>query len=102
MLGNRIEGKESPEGFSTEKPSGPPPHPNDEADLFRRGKEILGQGAGGLIVQLRRAKGGSIPLARAALEMAATKNNSREYIGAVIRGSSEADEETRRVVDGRL
>lgn len=57
-----------------------------EADLFRRGKELLGSEAGGLIKRLVKAKGGSIPLARAALEMAATKHDKREYIGAIIRG----------------
>lgn len=59
---------------------------NPEADLFRRGKEILGQASGGLIKQLLRAKNNSIPLARAALEQASTKQDAREYIGAIVRG----------------
>jgi hypothetical protein len=88
VLGKGKEGIESPSGFSNEKPSGQW-NPNDEADLFRRGQEILGKGAGGLIARLRQVKGGSIPLARAALEMSATKHNPREYIGAVIRGATQ-------------
>ena len=60
------------------------PVSTEEADLFRRGKEILGNSSGGLIKKLLAAKEGRIPLARAALEMAATKQDPREYIGAVI------------------
>lgn len=62
------------------------PSGDQEVELFRRGKQLLGEQAGGLIANLKKAKGGSIPLARAALETAATKENPREYIGAVIRG----------------
>ena len=58
----------------------------DEASLFRRGKKILGPSAGGLIASLLKAKKGSVPLARAAIEQASTKENPREYIGAIIRG----------------
>ncbi|MDP2618601.1 MAG: hypothetical protein Q8P46_00250 [Hyphomicrobiales bacterium] len=58
-----------------------------EKDLFDRGKAVLGKSAGGQIVKLLKAKGGSIPLARAAIEMAATKQNAGEYIGAIIRGA---------------
>lgn len=64
-----------------------PVHPTDEADLFRRGKEVLGKNAGGLIASLRKSKG-SIPLARAAIEQASTKENPREYIGRVINGAA--------------
>lgn len=67
-------------------PNGAPIVETDEADLFRRGKIILGQSAGGLIASLLKAKKGSVPLARAAIEQASTKENPREYIGAVIRG----------------
>ncbi|VIO80080.1 hypothetical protein [Bradyrhizobium ivorense] len=70
----------------------PQPQPNDpELELFRRGKEVLGQNAGGMIRQLLTAKGGRAPLARAAIEQASTKENPREYIGAIIRGHAEDD-----------
>ncbi len=58
----------------------------DEADLFRRGKEVLGSDAGSLIAKLKKTKGGSVPLARAAIEQASTKQNPREYIGRVLAG----------------
>lgn len=64
--------------------------PSDEADLFRRGKQVLGNQAGGLIAKLKKAKNGSIPLCRAAIEQAATKENPREYIGRVIAGPTAA------------
>lgn len=71
-----------------------------EAELFRRGKEILGASAGGYIKNLLKAKAGSIPLARAAIETAATKNDPREYIGGVIRSRSDRDRD--QTVDPRL
>lgn len=58
----------------------------DEAQLFDRGKKVLGANAGGLIARLLKSKQGSVPLARAAIEQASTKENPREYIGRVIRG----------------
>ncbi len=58
--------------------------PNPEADLFRRGKEVLGRESGGLIKNLLKAKGGSIAQARAAIEQASEKGNAREYIGRIV------------------
>lgn len=63
-----------------------------EVELFNRGKEVLGKGAGGLIAQLLAAKQKNVALARAAIEQASTKSNPREYIGAVIRGPKSAAE----------
>ncbi len=60
---------------------------------------ILGAEAGGLIKKVLKAKDGSVPLARAAIETAATKNDPREYIGGVIRAKSRDQDQT---VDGRL
>ena len=59
---------------------------SDEAELFRRGKQILGKSSGGQISNLLKAKGGSIALARAAIEQASTKENPREYVARVIAG----------------
>lgn len=66
-----------------------------EAQLFRRGKEVLGENAGGLIKNLLKAKG-RIELARAAIEMAATKGDPREYVGAIIRGENRLDNDPER------
>lgn len=57
-----------------------------ETDLFRRGRDVLGKDAGGLIAKLLKAKGGKVHEARSALEMASGKSDPREYVGAVIRG----------------
>lgn len=76
--------------------------PDLEADLFRRGKEVLGKTAGGLIRQLVTAKDGKVNLARAAIETAAGKENPREYIGGILRNQESASGEVSRYVDGRL
>jgi uncharacterized protein YdaU (DUF1376 family) len=59
-----------------------------ERELFQRGREVLGQSAGGMIAGLLRAKGGNVALARAAIEQASQKNNAREYIAAASRPAS--------------
>jgi len=91
--------KEKPVGAVCGDTTNPAPNgaaPSDpETELFRRGKHVLGKEAGGLIARLLKAKDGKIPLARAAIEMASTKQNPREYIGAIARGTgppSEYDE----------
>lgn len=61
-----------------------------EVELFRRGKEVLGQNAGGLIVKLLKARG-SVQHARASIEIAETKQDPREYIGALLRGNGHGD-----------
>lgn len=55
-----------------------------DAELYRRGKQILGPNAGGLIKRLISSKDGNLALARAAIETASTKSSPREYIGAII------------------
>lgn len=60
--------------------------PTEEAELFKRGKAVLGNDAGGLIARLLKSKKGIISEARAIIEVASAKENPREYIGAVIRG----------------
>lgn len=66
--------------------------PSPEIDYFRRVKEICGASGGGLGKKLLDAKGGSIPLARAAIEQASTKQDPREYLGAIIRGRDGSDD----------
>lgn len=65
--------------------------PDPEVELFRRGREVLGKQAGGLISKLLAAKQRNIALARAAIEQASTKSDPREYIGAVIRAPAQSD-----------
>jgi uncharacterized protein YdaU (DUF1376 family) len=74
------------EPFPSERAPVAPPDPDKE--LFDRGKQVLGPRSGGLIAKLKQAKGGSIPLARAAIEQASTKSDPAEYIGGVIRGGA--------------
>jgi len=56
-----------------------------DAEYYRRGKEVLGHNAGGMLTSLRRSRG-SIAAARAVIEQASLKENPREYVGAVLRG----------------
>jgi uncharacterized protein YdaU (DUF1376 family) len=71
----------------------------EDAALYQRAEAVLGKGSGGMVTQLKRAKGGSIELARAAIEMAATKHKPREYIGAIInKAAEEAGQPTRGTV----
>jgi hypothetical protein len=60
--------------------------PSDEKQLYDLGKSILGANSGGFVKKLIAAKGGEIPLARAAMEVSRTKSDPREYLGAIIRG----------------
>lgn len=79
------ETEEETERKKDAEPSGSHPK-TDEADLFDRGKKVLGTGSGGLIAKLLKSKKGSVPLARAAIEQASEKQNPREYIGRVLSG----------------
>lgn len=62
-----------------------------ETELFQRGRQVLGKTGGGLIAKLLKAKNNQVPLARSAIEIASTKENPREYIGAVIRGGERSE-----------
>lgn len=70
-----------------------------EKQFFQRGKAVLGQNAGGLLARLLAAKDKNVALARAAVEQASTKDDPREYVGAIIRGQNPSD---RQQVDPRL
>jgi len=56
-----------------------------ERELYERGKAVLGQNAGGLISRLLAAKHGDAMLALAAILAASSKQDPREYIGALLR-----------------
>jgi len=64
-------------------------------DIYARGRRVLGESSRGLVAKLIEAKGGSIPLARCALEIASTKADPREYVGAVVRNEDVADHRKR-------
>lgn len=72
-----------------------------EAEFFGRGKQVLGKNAGGLLSRLLKARGGNVALARASLELASTKEDPREFIGAAIR-SADAENSPREIAGGRL
>lgn len=59
-----------------------------ETDLFRRGKEVMGDDAGGIIAKLKKHQG-SIAKARAIIETASTKHDAREYVMRILHGRSD-------------
>jgi hypothetical protein len=69
--------------------------PTQKADLYRRGKEVLGASAAGLITNLLRVKNNSVPQARIAIEQASMAENPREYIGRIVAGPSAEDRKRR-------
>jgi hypothetical protein len=62
-----------------------------EAEFYSEGKKILKTNSGGLLKNLLTAKDGNVALARAALLTASTKQDPREYIGAIVRGRDKPD-----------
>lgn len=61
---------------------------DQKVQLYDRGREVLGESAGGQITKLLRAQDGSIPKARAIIETASTRANPAEYVAAVIHGKA--------------
>lgn len=88
------EGNRAPEDVGKISMKDPPLDP--EADYYRRGREVLGVSAGGMLTQLIRAKGGNLSLARAAIEQAATRGDAKQYVGAMVRGFKGGDNATDR------
>lgn len=68
------------------------PTPTPEAELFRRGREVLGKQAGGLITQLLKSRGGNVALARSVIEVASTKGDPKQYLGGVLRGPDKGED----------
>ncbi len=89
------ERREREEGKEEDAASAAPVVPSDEADFFRRIKQVAGPNAGGLGKRLLEAKQGNVALARAAVEQASTKQDPREYLGAIIRGRGGGVEDLR-------
>lgn len=74
---------------NTRAPNGASVEPDPDADLFRRGKQVLGQNSGGLIAELKRSQDGNIAKTRAIIETASTKENPRQYVGGVMKHKDE-------------
>jgi hypothetical protein len=68
------------------EPKGSAVPEDQEVELFRRGKQILGVNAGGLIAKIKAHHGGNVAKARATIETASTKQDPREWVGRVLRG----------------
>lgn len=84
--------QEDAAGAALEEIPGVPKPPTLEKQLFERGKQVAGQSAGGLIAKVLKAKNGDVALARAAVEVASTKQDPREYLGAVAGGNEPASQ----------
>jgi hypothetical protein len=56
-----------------------------ERQLFQRGEEVLGKNSDSLVAKLLKTKGDDIALARAAIELASTKNDPRAYLGGCLK-----------------
>ena len=79
---------------SEAKASGASP-PDPKSDFFKRGREILGKNAGGLISKVLKSQGSeddvrAIAKARALLETASTKADAAEWLGRVLSGPKQA------------
>lgn len=62
-----------------------------ERDYFERGKQLLGKSAGGLLTRVLKAKGGNVSLAMRTLELAAEKQDPREWFAAAAAGPKQSD-----------
>jgi hypothetical protein len=87
----------TPSPSSASLRSAAPADDGGEVALFSRGKQVLGQSAGGLINQLLAAKDGKVPLARAVIETAATKQSPREWVAAAVKGARDPPERDPRL-----
>lgn len=61
--------------------------PSDDFVFFKRGKELYGKNAGGLLAKVKRALKNDLPRCLEFLDAAALTENPREFAGRVIAGS---------------
>src|SRR3990167_3154122 len=61
--------------------------PTPETEFFSKGKELLGEKAGGLLAKLLSSQNRDTTKALACLEAARGKQDPKEYIGGIIRGN---------------
>lgn len=70
------------------EPSGSGPTQAElERELFSRGRQVCGKSSGGLVNSLLKAKQFDVALARSVIELAATKNDPREFVAAASRSN---------------
>ena len=77
----------------------PPPPSHSEAPdarVYRRGREVLGNSAGGIVKKLIVAKDGNLSLAAAAIETASTKADPKTYLMAIV-NARQKDTDTERL-----
>jgi hypothetical protein len=72
------------------EPSAAPAALDSRKEVFDRGKAILGNRAGGLVAKLLQHCDGDCRRALSLLQLAASKGDPREYVGAVLRGDAAA------------
>jgi hypothetical protein len=92
---NALKGKGREENKKRKKdsvPNGTDAAASLEAEVFRRGKALLGKNAGGQITKLRRAFSLDDVAALAILNEAETKENKGEWIAGVIRNHAAGNE----------
>lgn len=77
-------------------PPSPVPHEAPDARVYRRGREVLGNSAGGIVKMLILAKDGNPSLAAAAIETASTKADPKAYLMAIV-NSRQKDSEKERL-----
>jgi uncharacterized protein YdaU (DUF1376 family) len=61
-----------------------------ERELFRRGREVLGKSAGGVVANLLKAKGGNVSLARATIEEASQRDGPMAFVQGAIKHQQRA------------
>jgi len=77
-----------------------PTRAEQERELFRRGKQVLGKNAGGMISALLKSREYDLALSRAAIETASTKHDPREYVAALIKGGGARPKADRQWLNG--
>ena len=65
--------------------------PDPKKPVYDRGREVLGKSSGGQVTNLIRHHGGDLTATIHTLNLAATKSDPREYIGAILRGDREPE-----------
>ena len=103
-LDSDLEVEEEPKIPGLAEEANPAPTRADlERDLFRRGKQVLGKSAGGMIQSLLKSREFDVALARAVIETAATKQDAREYVAGAIKNGGDRGKNWsgRRPTEGR-
>lgn len=93
--------EEGGNGSSSSEPDGsgsPPVSTSPETHLFKRGKEVLGRSAGGVISQLKKRCGGDAAQAFGLIEQSAAKENPMEWVQGVLRATDPEEMAYRNMV----